>query len=99
MEDDQSNGKIRNERQIVGSKWQINMRLQTLNYFFKMIKLSERKEVFCYIIVSFFYFLSNCVCVISQTIKLTIAKDHSDIPLKLDTDEFKRKSPQAKIFI
>ena len=75
------------------------MRLQTLNYFFKMIKLSERKEVFCYIIVSFFYFLSNCVCVISQTIKLTIAKDHSEISLKLDTDEFKRKRPQAKIFI
>ena len=75
------------------------MRLQTLNYFFKMIKLSERKEVFCYIIVSFFYFLSNRVCVISQTIKLTIAKDHSKISLKLGTDEFKRKSPQAKIFI
>jgi hypothetical protein len=47
----------------------------------------------------FFYFLSNRVCVISQTIKLTIAKDHSKISLKLDTDEFKRKSPQAKIFI
>jgi hypothetical protein len=74
------------------------MRLQTLNYFFKMIKLSERKEVFCYIIVSFFYFLSNCVCV-SQAIKLTIAKDHSEKSLKLDTDEFNRKSPQAKIFI
>jgi hypothetical protein len=43
--------------------------------------------------------LSNCVCVISQNIKLTIAKDHSDIPLRLDTDEFKRKNPQAKIFI
>ena len=76
------------------------MRLQTLNYFFKMIKLSKRKEVYCYIIVSFFYyFLSNCVCVISQIIKLTIAKEHSDIPLKLDTDEFKRKNPQTKIFI
>ena len=86
-------------RQIVASKWQINMRLQTLNYFFKMIKLSKRKEVFCYVIVSFFYFLSNCACVISQTIKLTIAKDHSEISLKLDTDEFKRKNPQGKIFI
>jgi hypothetical protein len=70
-----------------------------VNYFFKMIKLSKRKEVYCYIIVTFFNSLSNCVCVISQTSKLTIAKDHSDIPLKLDTDEFKRKNPQAKIFI
>jgi len=78
----------------------INLRLQTLNYFFKMIKLTKRKEVYCYIIVTFFNFLSNCVCVISQTIKLTrFAKDHSDIPLKLDTDEFKRKNPQAEIFI
>ena len=76
------------------------MRLQTLNYFLiKMIKLSKRKDVNCHIIVSFFYFLSNCVCVISQTIKLTIAKDHGEISLKLGTDEFKRKSPQAKIFI
>ena len=67
--------------------------------FFRDDKLSERKEVYCYIIVYFFYFLSNCVRVISQTIKLTIAKDHSEIPLKLDTDEFKRKNSQAKIFI
>lgn len=84
----------------MGSKWQIIMRLQTLNYFLiKMIKLSKRKEVNCHIIVSFFYFLSNCVCVISQTIKLTIAKDHGEISLKLGTDEFKRKNPEAKIFI
>ena len=75
------------------------MRLQTLNYFFKMIKLSERKEVFCYIIVSFFSFLSNCATVMSQTIKLTIAKAHSDISLKLDTDKSKRKNPQGNIFI
>jgi hypothetical protein len=84
----------------VGSKWQIIMRLQTLNYFLiKMIKLSKRKEVNCHIIVSFFYFLSNCVSVISQTIKLTIAKDHREISLKLGADEFKRKNPEAKIFI
>ena len=75
------------------------MRLQTLNYFFKMIKLLKRKEAYCHIIVIFFYFLSNCVCVISQTIKLTIAKDNGEISLKLDTNEFKRKNSQSKIFI
>ena len=76
------------------------MRLQTLNYFLiKMIKLPKRKEINCHIIVSFFYFLSNCICVISQTIKLTIAKDHGEISLKLGTAEFKRKNPEAKIFI
>jgi hypothetical protein len=75
------------------------MRQHTINYFFEMIILSERKEVFCYVIVPFFYFLSNCAAVISQTIKLTIAKDHSEIRLKLDTDEFKRKNSQGIIFI
>ena len=64
-----------------------------------MIKLSERNEVFCSVIVHFFYFSSNCATVILQTIKLTNAKDHSEISLKLDTDERERKSPQCNIFI
>ena len=71
----------------------------TNNHFFEMIVISERKEIFCYVIVYFFYFLSNFAAVISQTIKLTIAKDHSEIRLKLDTNEFRRKNSQRIIFI
>ena len=47
----------------------------------------------------FFIFCRIVSCVISKIIKLTIAKDQNEISLKLDTDEFKRKNPQGKIFI
>lgn len=46
-----------------------------------------------------FYFLSNYAAVISQTINLTMAMDHTEIRLKLDTNEFKRKNSQGIIFI
>ena len=75
------------------------MRQHTINPFFEMIVISERKEVFCYVIENFFYFLSNFAAVISQTIVLTVAKDQSEIRLKLDTNEFKGKKSQGIIFI
>jgi hypothetical protein len=67
--------------------------------FFRDDSIIRTKGSLCYVIIYFFYFLSNFAAVISQTIKLTIAKDHSDIRLKLDTDEFKGKNLQGIIFI